>query len=218
MKYTSRIRSIYLVLITHMIYITYYYIRDGYVGTIELIGLPVVLIIAWYCGRQFDKVRFLSQKDYLTQVFNRRFVCETFSKVAAKADAGQKPLVVFAIDVNKFKLINDTYGHKKGDEMLIQVSRILVNNSRKTDIVARWGGDEFIIIAPNTDQEEAVVITMRIEDELKEFSQAGIDVSVSVGTATYPKDAATLDDLIKIADDNMYQVKSTMHQSQHSRR
>ncbi|MBP1932554.1 GGDEF domain-containing protein [Ammoniphilus resinae] len=159
---------------------------------------------------QYDKAKFLAEKDVLTEVYNRRFVYGIFDKMVIKVNANHQKLSLFVVDVNEFKSINDTYGHEVGDEVLLRISNTLLQNTRKVDVVARWGGDEFLIIAPFTDREGTAVIIKRIEKELQELSkQMKADISVSIGTAMYPTDAKTLDDLIKVADKNMYQVKES---------
>jgi diguanylate cyclase (GGDEF)-like protein len=116
---------------------------------------------------------------------------------------------LFLIDIDHFKIINDTYGHQMGDRVLQQLSNILLANTRERDIVARLAGDEFLIIAPFNNEKNKDMIINRINKELKKSSEElNIDIFVSIGTSEYPNDARTLDTLLNIADDNMYKVKS----------
>lgn len=94
---------------------------------------------------QYDKAKYFSEKDTLTGVYNRRFVEAIFPKLLAQVERKNEQLSLSIVDCNDFKPINDTYGHKIGDEVLITLSSLLAGEIRKSDIVARWGGDEFLI-------------------------------------------------------------------------
>jgi diguanylate cyclase (GGDEF)-like protein len=116
-------------------------------------------------------------------------------------------LSVSIIDINNFKEINDTYGHRMGDKVLQEISHILNSNIRKGDIAARWGGDEFLLVLYDGSISNNIIIE-RLEKHINELSkQLGDDVSASIGTAVYPNDATNIDQLITIADNNMYQLK-----------
>lgn len=187
---------------------TYYYMRDGFVSLFEYIGLPIMLAIAWWFGKQYDKAKFYSEKDNLTGIYNRRFVEAFFPKIKAMSERNSQNIAVFLIDINNFKAINDNFGHRSGDELLKVLSYQLEISVRNTDIVARWGGDEFIIISPNIKESENVdEIIRRIHDNLKIISDTYLEVSVSIGSAIYPNEGSTLDDLLKISDKKMYNMK-----------
>ncbi|MEW9671347.1 GGDEF domain-containing protein [Ammoniphilus sp. 3BR4] len=98
-------------------------------------------ILSWVLGIQYDKAKYFSEKDTLTRVYNRRFVEAIFPKILAQVERNNEQLSLSIIDCNDFKPINDTYGHKIGDEVLITLSSLLSGEIRKSDIVARWGGD-----------------------------------------------------------------------------
>jgi diguanylate cyclase (GGDEF)-like protein len=118
-------------------------------------------------------------------------------------------LKLFFIDVDHFKKINDTYGHEMGDKVLQSISSILLANATKKDIVARWAGDEFLIIAPYSDGKSEDVILTQIRNALKRLSEdVKIDISVSIGSSMYPNEARTLEALLNIADRKMYTMKS----------
>ncbi|MFJ7724809.1 GGDEF domain-containing protein [Neobacillus sp. NPDC097160] len=107
-------------------------------------------------------------------------------------------------DINNFKTINDNFGHKEGDNLLKVLSSQLEKSVQDTDIVARWGGDEFIILSKNNNTNETMG---RIHQNLKMISTTYKEISVSAGTAIYPSDGKTLDDLLRVADKKMYNMK-----------
>lgn len=169
----------------------------------------LILLICFWLGKQYDLVKFLSEKDSLTKIYNRRYVTHTFPKLSIIIDKRDEKLCLFLIDIDHFKIINDTYGHQMGDRVLQQLSNILLANTRKRDIVARLAGDEFLIIAPFSDISNKEMIINRVNKELRKSSEElNIDIFVSIGTSEYPTDARTLDTLLNTADHNMYKVKS----------
>jgi diguanylate cyclase (GGDEF)-like protein len=117
--------------------------------------------------------------------------------------------------VDYFKEVNDTYGHQVGDDVLKEISRVILPNLRKIDFPCRYGGDEILILLPQSKPEEAFAIASRLSREIAEiripvpFSKTGeVKLTVSQGIATLPGDAKTMEDLIRKADDALYWVKS----------
>lgn len=173
-----------------------------------IIGIFIVFA-SWLLGTQYDKLKFLSEKDSLTTLYNRRFVLETFPKLIASVDRKQEKLILYFIDVDNFKIINDTRGHKIGDQVLQRIANVLMLHAEKRDIIARWAGDEFLILSTFSDACQRAMMINRIQNELKLASKEfNLDISVSIGTASYPDEAQTLDDLLHAADQDMYSLKS----------
>ncbi len=115
---------------------------------------------------------------------------------------------MLVIDCNNFKEINDTFGHQKGDYVLSTIAETLTNTTRKSDIVARWGGDEFLVIGHYKNETGLQTLLKRLNNDLENLSeQVSIDVGVSIGSAIFPDDSQDLDELIKTADHNMYEYK-----------
>ena len=122
-------------------------------------------------------INYLLYRDSLTELYNRRF----FEEELKRLDTGrQLPLAIVMIDVNGLKVINDTYGHKAGDEHLKKVAEILKNSIRQEDILARWAGDEFVILMPNTDYDAAKLLYRRIKSNCLISYQNGDPISVAI--------------------------------------
>ncbi|KSU89238.1 MULTISPECIES: GGDEF domain-containing protein [Bacillales] len=210
MKYTGRIFGSLGLFLLHSVYIFYYFFRDGEVEPLDLYSYPLLIWIGYWGGKQFDKVRFYSEKDELTGIYNRRFVMNTYEKITSIAERTNSKLYVLVIDCDNFKAINDTYGHHNGDMVLIKISETLVDSTRKSDIVARWGGDEFLVIGLCNEEADLQTILQRLEEHLKNLAyQINLPIKASIGSAIYPNHSKDLFELIKIADDKMYNSKET---------
>lgn len=209
MGYQGRIFSIAVVILFNIIRYYYYH---------QYLGLPfkwnffiltfIFLTIAWWCGKQYDSAKYYSERDPLTNTFNRRTIEQKFQRISAVCDKEKKSLGVIMVDLNNFKDVNDQYGHQKGDELLNQVATKLTNFVHKKDLVARWGGDEFVILVShlkeefNNDYIQALLRSLKEHND-REFSSIG----ASIGYAIYPTDGDNLQKLIQIADRGMYEEK-----------
>ncbi len=158
------------------------------------------------------RLHHLAHFDALTGLVNRTRFHETLIKVLANASTGRQSVAVLFLDLDNFKIINDTYGHAMGDELLIQVSDRLIKCVRVRDTVGRLGGDEFaLILSVQKGPADAAAVAEKIRAELLEpFSLDGRDVNVtaSIGITLYPDDAADAATLLKYADAAMYQAKN----------
>ncbi|MEH7179192.1 GGDEF domain-containing protein [Neobacillus vireti] len=209
MNYKGRIVTSLLVFVINLIDIVINFLLDGSVNWIEYIELPLLLPIAWWIGKQYDKAKFYSENDPLTGIYNRRYVESAFAAIKTRSEQKDQRFAILLLDVNDFKSVNDRFGHKTGDEFLILITNQLKKSVRKTDIVARWGGDEFLILSPDIQHKEDLdSLLANIHQHLKQLSCNEINISVSIGSAHYPNDGKCFDDLLKIADKNMYQIKS----------
>lgn len=157
------------------------------------------------------KLKEAATKDYLTGIYNRMQFIRLSEKLLALMIRQQKPATIFMIDFDYFKVINDTYGHIVGDSVLTQFSRETQAIIRTEDLFGRYGGEEFIIFAPNTTAEDALVIGQKIRStiELSTANNATIPkYTVSIGTATMvPTTLTDMDKLIKRADQALLQAK-----------
>ncbi|HEY0073845.1 MAG TPA: diguanylate cyclase [Abditibacteriaceae bacterium] len=156
-----------------------------------------------------------ADRDSVTGLLNHRAIHQRLDEEFQRAQHQDRPLSVIMMDLNNFKLFNDTYGHPTGDMVLKRVARALESECRKPSILARYGGDEFIAVLPDTDEPKAMVLAQRLSERMRaEGFQRGTDattvpISLSFGVANYPKDSSNRFELVTIADRNLYQAKIT---------
>lgn len=148
-----------------------------------------------------DKIRFLSFHDTLTGLYNRTFVEEEMQRLDTER---QLPISMIMCDLDGLKKINDSHGHNVGDEAIASAARIIKNSCRKEDIIARWGGDEFIVILPKTSEEECGKVVKRIKRSCEQQKTTRISLSISTGMAVKEKEEQNIHDIIGEADRSMY--------------
>jgi len=157
------------------------------------------------------KIRYLSYHDKLTDVYNRAYFDEKFHEMD---QSGQYPFSIIIGDMNGLKELNDNYGHKSGDSVLVEVAKIFKASCRNEDIVSRIGGDEFALLCPGVDRQGAQRICDRIRFNCSLVGNDLVDQpSIALGFATKTDHALSLEDLFKAADDQMYKNKMTFKKS-----
>ncbi len=176
--------------------------------------LPIVLRQINLCLEKislYERLQKLSIHDTLTLTFNRRHFMERFFEEFARAKRFNLNLSFLMVDIDYFKRINDTYGHLVGDVVLKEVAKILKENVREVDFVARWGGEEFSLLLHEAEKTQAIMIAERIVREvgtskIKAFDEE-LSVTVSIGVASYPENTVYSDILIEVADRALYKAK-----------
>lgn len=155
----------------------------------------------------------IARIDPLTRLFNRRAALDDFNKIHNQIRRHYMPLTAILIDIDWFKKINDQHGHDVGDNVLCLLSNVLQKLVREADILARWGGEEFLIILFDTNKDDALKFTQRLMDEVRQirFNVQQI-LTVSIGIAEITEDIANrpdcLDEVIKHADTALYEAKA----------
>lgn len=144
-------------------------------------------------------------RDSLTGLYNRRYFDRRIKTELARAARSRRLFAMLLCDLDRFKAVNDTRGHQAGDESLKAVSKAILNSVRGIDLVFRWGGDEIMVVLPETTREGALTTAERIRTAIRKIERDGFsDLDVSTGIALYPEHGSTEDDLIRIADLALY--------------
>ncbi len=159
----------------------------------------------------YDKLQELSIHDVLTKVYNRRHFMSRYQEEFQRAKKFKLNLAFLMIDIDHFKKINDNYGHLVGDAVLREVARIIRENMREIDFLARFGGEEFSIILPEADKASAIMAAERIsvrvsQERIKVFDET-LNITISVGVATFPQNTLHSDVLMEVADKALYKAK-----------
>jgi diguanylate cyclase (GGDEF)-like protein/PAS domain S-box-containing protein len=153
----------------------------------------------------------LAFTDGLTGLYNRRYYMDQIEREFIRAQRSKAPLSLIMVDLDGLKEVNDRLGHHVGDSFLKEVARIVKVNTRASDVAARWGGDEFMLLAPGTDSKSASKIAERIRAQVEGYKMKmegeEVGITISAGIVSYPNHASSVSELVKKADDAMYSAK-----------
>jgi len=186
----------------------------------NLIIISLMFLIGWFSGaiselekESREELTNLANTDNLTQLFNHRYLQERL-RVLFKGADDENPLSLIMIDIDDFKLFNDTHGHQKGDDLLVQIGQIITNSAPQSGFAARYGGEEFVVVLPGLNSTKTVNLAENIRHKIdtnifygEEHQPAG-KLTVSCGVATAPEYAKTPEELIQRADQALYRAKS----------
>jgi diguanylate cyclase (GGDEF)-like protein len=178
-------------------------------------GLMTAIVFACFgygAGRLMDQLRSAALHDGLTGLFNRRFLRESLPQIQASAARRKAPLCMIMLDLDRFKLVNDTYGHIVGDQTLCAVSEALRAHSRRADVVARYGGEEFAVLCPDTDCETGMAVAERLRAAIENLGPAQLGhpgpQTISLGVAVQTGEhEQTPEQLLDAADTALYAAK-----------
>ena len=162
--------------------------------------------------QKYEALRAQATRDPLTGIHNRGFFDDTLQAQLAAARRSGAPVALMMLDVDNFKRVNDQYGHAEGDRTLLVVARALVRVARASDVVCRYGGEEFALILPGTSLEAAAQVAARIQQEVpaacaRERVAGGARITVTIGIAVCPDDGVESDTLLRTADQRLYRGK-----------
>ncbi len=180
-----------------------------------LVVLGSVAALAVYNAKLHTRTRLLAITDALTGLHNHRYFQEMFEQELERAKRYEKPLSLVLLDVDDFKKFNDVYGHADGDRILATIGKIITKTLRRVDFAFRYGGEEFVVLLPETRLESALQVAERlrerIETETATVLPRKIDrgVTVSVGAVFYPGDGTTREELFDAVDRLLYRAKET---------
>ncbi len=154
-----------------------------------------------------EKIKRLSEEDYLTKLYNRRKIHEIIETEIKRSRRYNSAFAVLLLDIDDFKIINDTFGHNAGDKVLVQFSSIIGHTIRESDIASRWGGEEFLVICPETTTEGAISLAEKIRYNIENnnFEEAG-NITASIGVAG-AQHGDNVKSLIFRADEALYSSK-----------
>lgn len=159
----------------------------------------------------YSETKFLITTDSLTGLYNRRYFQQTLDREFERARRNKSTFCLLMMDIDYFKSLNDTYGHQFGDKVLVEVSKTIKESLRKTDYVARFGGEEFVAILPDTSMHKVVAPVERLRSKIEKndirYGDIQVKVTISIGVASMGDDVPTEADLIENADQALYQAK-----------
>ena len=160
---------------------------------------------------EYEKLAFRANHDRVTGLHNRAYFSSMLLRTLGQADRGNKQAALLFIDLDGFKGVNDTLGHEAGDQVLAETAKVLENFVRRTDLVARFGGDEFVCLLSEIESvDAALMVAQKIVDAIGSISnveRGSVNVGASVGVAMYPDHGTTEEEICKAADTAMYEAK-----------
>lgn len=179
-------------------------LRKGYRDADELIAVRTKLNLLT------EELQMIAHKDFLTNLPNRRGFNKDSQHEISRFKRHKKPSTILMLDIDHFKKINDTFGHECGDYVLVELAQLLLNSLRAQDIVARWGGEEFICMLPETGEESAKYVASKIrkgiENHIFKFQNKPFSITVTIGACVY-NGSQSIEKCIRDADDCLYKGK-----------
>ena len=156
-----------------------------------------------------DKIKRISEEDYLTKLSNRRKIHEVIENEISRSKRYNSTFAIILLDIDNFKITNDNFGHNTGDQLLVQISGIIRQTIRESDIASRWGGEEFLVFCPHTNIDGAFSLAEKLRSNIEknEFEDVGYKTS-SFGV-TQIEHADTVQSLIQRADEALYSAKNS---------
>lgn len=190
-----------------------YELNGDFITSIHYVIVSIIIFVVLQTlirihKSKHDMLYDLSVTDQLTGLYNRRFLIESIAMQHNKSERTGEPFTILMIDINNFKDVNDTYGHIEGDHVLQELGLILNGNSRNYDICGRYGGDEFMVILPDTYYDAASIFAERINRRFCEHTSKFADLNISLSIGISENEDMSIEEIIAHADDCLYDKKS----------
>jgi len=205
---------------------TLFYKLIDSIYVITFLVVMIILIVVWIVAKNIkdvyksyenvlksekEKFKELSIKDPLTNLYNRNYLLSAFNEISSRVKRNGKKSVIAFIDLDQFKEINDSLGHEYGDMLLKEIANRIKNTVRKSDVVSRFGGDEFVLILDDIEKPENIIgLIQRLLDNIKEKIKLGdkeVSTTASIGLSVFPDDGDDISKLVTFADTAMYEAK-----------
>jgi diguanylate cyclase (GGDEF)-like protein len=201
--------------IVGILYLDDFVARDFDRNKLDLLSiLASFAALAIHNARLHNKTKMMAITDFLTGLYNHRYFQQIFSQELGRAKRYAKVMSLVILDIDDFKMFNDTYGHSIGDKVLIAIGEIITKSLRKVDFAFRYGGEEFVMIMPETSLENAILVTERLRERIARDASASVPeangavITISAGVACFPENGTSREDLFSLMDEYLYKAKS----------
>lgn len=209
MSYQRKVIFPLIVIVCSAILYVLQMILSGHASSFFWIAAFFYALLAWGFGCHYDQLKKEAEQDVLTKVYNRRTVPDIFQRLTKLSEKQSQKVIAFFIDVDNFKMINDTYGHNMGDVLLQRISSVLQDTFREKGWVARWGGDEFLVLLLWDDASGIETMHNQLLQKLcHHYEDMPEKITLSVGYAIYPDEGKHLQQILSVADEKMFQQKN----------
>ena len=202
----------YIVTYTESDYLSNIKIEKNYIIALFFVVIGLLYLFSIYVVISQEKLKDLALYDGLTKLPNRTLFMIELANEIHRSQRYKTDIALLFLDLDGFKTVNDTYGHQVGDKLLVHIAAILTSSLRESDLVARLGGDEFTVIVTDVNQEKEVVnLAQNLIDRINKdiiIDHKPIHVGASIGVSIYPNDAKEIDELVRLADEMMYESKN----------
>jgi diguanylate cyclase (GGDEF)-like protein len=182
--------------------------HDAFIYPAIVVFFVILHLFVWSYAKDKRRIRDLSQTDVLTSLYNRLYFNKAADHILEHSKRYEHDLSVILMDIDHFKKVNDTFGYLMGDEMIKELAQMLMTVVRDRDVLARWGGEEFVLLLPDTSLDQAIEIAQAIKTTVAQTTfKIKDNITLSFGVSTMNENMTSIDDLLSEADRNLYRAK-----------